>query len=136
MRFGPRFFCVDMGGFAFDSALLRAPQHAALSPPAPYEAFASPRWNYTGRRRRLTKGGWDGGATGPPLSRSGRVEWRGGETEFLQQLLPRGFPEDLQPLANCGHDVLVYHNGLVGADAGKWRPTIQPPVFCKSDGWG
>ena len=62
-----------------------------------------------------------------------------------------GFPEDLQPLANCGHDVLVYHNGLLDIAARESerrnltrgaRPRKASPfplerarVQCKSDGW-
>ena len=34
----------------------------------------------------------------------------GGESELVERLLPGGSPEDLQPLANCGLDVLVFHN--------------------------
>ena len=34
----------------------------------------------------------------------------GGESEFISKLLPGGTAEDLQPLANCGQDVLVFHN--------------------------
>jgi len=34
----------------------------------------------------------------------------GGENEFISKLLPGGLPEDLQPLANCGQDLLVFHN--------------------------
>ena len=60
---GPRVFCLDMGGFAFDAALLhRLPAAAAA-------------WGYTGH---------------------------GGESEFVEKLLPNGSSEDLQPLANCG----------------------------------
>jgi len=79
-----------------------------------------------------------------------KVEWRGGETEFLESLLPNTFPEDLQPLGNCGHDVLVFHNGFLakvpqGADRqarlaresyDEWKATVHaPPLPCKSDGW-
>ena len=63
---------------------------------------------------------------------------RGGESEFISQLLPSGFPEDLQPLANCGHDVLVFHNGLNVTDmdgGGAWKPLLRPAVPCKEDGW-
>ena len=143
-RYGPRFFCVDMGAFAFDAALLRAP-HARNATP----------WNFTGRPERRRR--WEGGPSGPELLLEGRgrkgeapaagggsglqsrrVEWRGGETEFLQWLLPRAFPEDLQPLGNCAHDTLVYHNGLqvLRADGSSpWVPTVHERVFCKDDGW-
>ena len=56
---GPRFYCVDMGGWAFDAALLRG--------------FKGVPWSYPGRRPRGTK--------------SNATVWRGGESEFLQQLL-------------------------------------------------
>ena len=67
---GRRRFCVDMGGFAFDSALLNSLR-------------GGPLWNYTGR---------------------------GGESEFIQALLPGSGPEALQPLAHCCTTLLVYHN--------------------------
>lgn len=88
---GRRTFCVDMGGFAFDAALL---QHVV-----------GPPWNYSGH---------------------------GGESELLEKLLPGGRPEDLQPLANCGQDVLVFHNEY------RTFPLAlrQPPARCGSDGWG
>ena len=110
---GPRFFCVDMGGWAFDAALL--------------QGFKGVPWSYPGRRPRA------GGA------KSNVTVWRGGESEFLQQLLgPHAYPEDLQPLANCAHDVLVIHNA---ADLPKaqWRAhtfvRAARPVFCRTDGW-
>lgn len=34
----------------------------------------------------------------------------GGESELIAKLLPGAGPEALQPLANCGRDVLVFHN--------------------------
>ena len=108
---GPRFYCVDMGGWAFDAALLRG--------------FKGVPWSYPGRRPRGTK--------------SNATVWRGGESEFLQQLLgPHAYPEDLQPLANCAHDVLVIHNA---ADVPKaqWRAhkfvRAARPVFCRTHGW-
>ena len=66
-----------------------------------------------------------------------------GESEFVEQLLPGAFPEDLQPLANCGHDVLVYHNGLgelnktlpKGVKKRSPFPLERSRVECKSDGW-
>ena len=81
----------------------------------------------------------------PPL-----IEWRGGETEFLEFLIPEAYPEDLQPLGNCGHDVLVFHNGFYSRVPArtvkrprskqwkyeKWRRSVHaPPQPCKSDGW-
>ena len=45
-------------------------------------------------------------------ARAARRDHRGGESEFIGRLLgPHAFPEDLQPLGNCGHDVLVVPNG-------------------------
>ena len=42
-------------------------------------------------------------------------------------------PEDLQPLANCGRDVLVFHNEFRSAP----RAILHPPVpNCSADGWG
>ena len=52
--------------------------------------------------------------------------------------LPWLLPEDLQPLANCGHDVLVFHNGFNVTHPKKktpWKPVVRPPVPCKDDGW-
>ena len=50
----------------------------------------------------------------------------GGESEFIERLLPGGRPDDLQPLANCGRDVLVFHN--------EWRVApvamVEPPAKC------
>jgi len=70
-RHGARKFCVDMGGFAFDAALL---QRVRGEP-----------WNITTKPNQ-------------------------GESRLIEMLLPSGLPEDLQPLANCGRDVLVFHN--------------------------
>lgn len=64
-----------------------------------------PLWNYTGR---------------------------GGESEMISKLLPRGVPEDLQPLANCGRDLLVFHNEYKTVPRAVW----QPPTRCGLDGWG
>ena len=106
---GPRFFCVDMGGFAFDAALLRTVEGEP--------------WDFPGRRHRLTN----------------NTIWRGGETEFLQQLLgPHAYPEDLQPLANCAHDVLVIHNAAdYPSSHRKAHEFIRAarPAFCRTDGW-
>jgi hypothetical protein len=90
-RHGPRAFCVDMAGYAFDAALL---QHVP-----------EPLWNYTGH---------------------------GGESEMIAKLLPGGVPEDLQPLANCGRDVLVFHNEYRNVPRAVW----QSPTRCGLDGWG
>eukprot|EP00966_Prymnesium_polylepis_P221324 5119917-Prymnesium_polylepis.1 len=38
------------------------------------------------------------------------VPYLAGESELVEKLLPGASPEDLQPLANCGLDVLVFHN--------------------------
>jgi hypothetical protein len=50
----------------------------------------------------------------------------GGESEFIERLLPGGRPDDLQPLANCGRDVLVFHN--------EWRVApvamVEPSAKC------
>jgi len=127
-RLGPRFFCIDMGGFAFSAELLwatgvrRRPNHK----PWDYEGVLKfSRWR---RRRPVT-------------------EWRGGETEFVQSLLPNGFPEDLQPLGNCGLDVLVFHNGYSAMTSGPdsrsrfyyshWlsHARVPPVPWCKPDGW-
>ena len=58
--------------------------------------------------------------------------------QFLQRLMPWLLPEDLQPLANCGHDVLVFHNGFNVTHPKKktpWKPVVRPPMPCKDDGW-
>ena len=53
----------------------------------------------------------------------------GGESELIEKLLgPGASPDDLQPLAGCGADVLVFHN--------EWRivPIAmlqQPPATCR-----
>ena len=65
---------------------------------------------------------------GEPWSYTGH----GGESEFIESLLPGGRPEDLQPLANCGQDVLVFHNEYRSIPhALHW-----PPALCGVDGWG
>lgn len=96
-RRGSRRFCVDMGAFAFDSALLRHVQGEV--------------WEYQGH---------------------------GGENELIEKLLPGGCPEDLQPLGDCGRDVLTFHNEwravprrlhLDGADGSSQRCALL-------DGWG
>ena len=91
---GPRTFCVDMAGFAFDAALLqRVPAERAI-------------WNYTGH---------------------------GGESELIASLLgAEAVAEDLQPLANCGQDVLVFHNEYRTVP----QPVRRPPMHCGTDGWG
>jgi hypothetical protein len=79
-RYGPRRFCVDMAGFAFDAELLQ-PLRGEI-------------WQYEGH---------------------------GGESEFIEKLLgPNATPDDLQPLASCGQEVLVFHN--------EWRivPVAMP----------
>ena len=79
-------------------------------------------WNYAGRRRR------GGNAT----------EWRGGESEFIEQLMPNGYPEDLQPLAHCGHDILVMHNAMDFPAHHVRAHTMAPHpqrVSCRTDGW-
>jgi len=88
---GRRRFCVDMGAFAFDAALLQ-------------QVVGAP-WNYTGH---------------------------GGESEFIERLLPGGEPEDLQPLANCALDVLVFHNEYRTLPL----PFLWPRAICGKDGWG
>ena len=101
LRFGPRHFCIDMGGFAFDAQLLQR------KPGKP--------WDYRGVRKFM-----------PFRRNSVQHEWRGGESEFVTSLLPNGYPEDLQPLGNCGHDVLVFHNGNT-ARTKPARPPMRPP---------
>ena len=54
------------------------------------------------------------------------------------QLLPGGYPEDLQPLANCGHDVLVMHNAMDFDESHTRAHAMQPAakrVFCRDHGW-
>jgi hypothetical protein len=88
-KYGVRKFCVDMGGFAFDSRLLWP--------------LSGELWSYTGH---------------------------GGESELIERLLGSSKrstpainsgggaasssraaePKELQPLANCGRDVYVFHN--------------------------
>ena len=107
-QYGPRFFCIDMGGFAFDASLLRR--------------IDGVPWSYSGRR---TRG-------------SNATEWRGGESEFVESLLPRGYPEDLQPLANCGHDVLVMHNAMDFEASHTRAHTMSPHTrrfSCRDHGW-
>ena len=140
-RLGPRVFCTDFGGFAFDSALLwqRAERDQELATAAP--------WGYQGRAQT---GQLRAGCTTHErcaelhvLARRYsshradlKVEWRGGETELLESLLgPAAVPEDLQPLANCGHNDLVYHNGFNRSWPRRRRRTHTPRRFCKSDGW-
>ena len=104
----PRFFCVDMGGFAFDARLLQSVKGVP--------------WDYTGRRRRGTNA----------------TEWRGGESEFIEQLLPNSYPEDLMPLGNCGHDVLVMHNAMDFPEGHVRAHRMQPAgrrVVCRDHGW-
>ena len=144
---GPRFFCVDMGGFAFSAELLQRKRGKL--------------WDYNGTKKlpKLRHSRRRRGRDRAPAAPS-RIEWRGGETEFLESLIPDAFPEDLQPLGNCGHDVLVFHNGFftrvppttTSAKLSKfqkqmrrrsilwkyekWRRRVHaPPLPCKSDGW-
>ena len=193
IRLGPRFFCVDMGGFAFSSELLWSTAMPLANHTAAFGAgrggnlvATRPKpWDYRGimkwmpvmakvmakRRRQAAKRTMQRvrrQQSGPPLRlaslarrRPGvppeaspplpvRIEWRGGESEFLQALMPGGFPEDLQPLGNCGHDVLVYHNGFLAEHSHDpkhaseereahrlWQHNVHAParLGCKSDGW-
>ena len=206
VRLGPRFFCVDMGGFAFSSELLwtaAAPlangtealealdvssrAGAPIVPmlassqsagPGPGQrvgnvvAARSNPWEYGGilkwmpptpknvnqrrRRQRQYQQRQQQRMRRPHYHRQQQqqaephLEWRGGESEFIQALMPNGFPEDLQPLGNCGHDVLVYHNGYFAkhsrdpkhgederAAHSMWERNVHAPVrpFCKLDGW-
>ena len=108
--YGPRRFCIDMGGFAFDAALI-------------HERAGGPPWSFNGSFDR---------------SDASVRTWRGGESEFLATLIT--FPEELQPLLNCGLDVLVYHNGLRThwrqSERKPFRGLVQRPMAaCKLDGW-
>ena len=50
-----------------------------------------------------------------------QYEGHGGESELIEKLLgPNATPDDLQPLASCGQEVLVFHN--------EWRivPVAMP----------
>ena len=58
---------------------------------------------------------------------------RGGESELIERLLPGGHPADLQPLANAGRDVLVFHNEWRTVPFALRQPTARA---CGSDGWG
>ena len=118
-RLGPRHFCVDMAAFAFDAALLQRTRGA-------------PAWAYRGRpntallRAACTTSA--ACAARRALARRAsalKTGWRGGETELLETLLPNGFPEDLQPLANCGHDALVVHNGFSKCDKQYFRRCVR-----------
>ena len=57
----------------------------------------------------------------------------GGESELIVKLLgPAASAEDLQPLANCGQDVLVFHNEYRTVPV----PVHRPRQRCATDGWG
>ncbi|KOO35747.1 galactosylgalactosylxylosylprotein 3-beta-glucuronosyltransferase i-like protein [Chrysochromulina tobinii] len=56
----------------------------------------------------------------------------GGESELVGRLLCSDAPEDLQPLANCGQDVLVFHNEYRIVPVAVRRPRVT----CGFDGWG
>jgi hypothetical protein len=122
---GPRLFCVDMGAFAFDAALLHGKRE--------------PLWQFAGRHNLLLPTSSRLGRSPSGYTASGGATWRGGESEFVSSLVR--YPEDLQPLANCGRDVLVYHNGFASADQSKNRPwrgraaAQQARASCKMDGW-
>jgi hypothetical protein len=109
--YGPRRFCIDMGGFAFDASLIHSKTDA-------------PPWSFAGSIDRTKSSDKPG-------------TWRGGESEFLLSLI--SFPEQLQPLANCGLDVLVYHNGYEDEAQSVQRPFVglrqSPHPTCKLDGW-
>jgi hypothetical protein len=139
-RLGPRFFCIDMGGFAFSSELLWqvAPADYGGGTVAP---LAAKPWAYDGivkyQPNKMHRKGH---------RRARVIEWRGGESQFVERLLPQGFPEDLQPLGNCGHDTLVYHNGYLTKTSKKesernaharWERSVHAGirVSCKLDGW-
>ena len=56
-----------------------------------------------------------------------KYDGHGGESEFIERLLgPDASGDVLQPLANCGNDVVVFHN--------EWRiapvPMLAPPATC------
>ncbi|KAL1523476.1 hypothetical protein AB1Y20_018414 [Prymnesium parvum] len=65
---------------------------------------------------------------GPPWNYTGH----GGESELVEKLLPDGQPEDLQPLANCGLNVYVFHNEYRTLPL----PYEWPRAACGTDGWG
>lgn len=131
-RLGPRVFCVDMAGFAFDAALL--------------QRMHGPLWSYSGRNQTgLLRVGCTSHAqclrqralaARYEREHTLKLDARGGESEFIEALLgPAAVPEDLQPLANCGHDLLVYHNGVNQSwPHPKWQ-RHRPKRFCKEDGW-
>ena len=78
---GPRRFCVDMAGFAFDAALLRGRQ--------------DPLWKYVGSHYFAAFGTATSGSrlevTSHGTTVSGGATWRGGESEFIAGLA--SFPE-------------------------------------------
>ena len=97
-NFGPRVFCVDMASFAFDATLLHGmsvddPWNFTKTCESP--EHVARRWRTATARRR--------GRAKP------RCTTQGGENEFLLRLIGP-HPEMMQPLANCGQDVLVFHN--------------------------
>ena len=60
-----------------------------------------------------------------------KYDGHGGESEFIESLLgPDAGGDVLQPLANCGNDVVVFHN--------EWRivpvPMLAPPATCAGKG--
>ena len=140
---GARAFCLDMGAFAFDAALLQArrarsplsPLHrrALISlhltrafPPPPRLARAlapptAPRWSLAGRTKR--------NHLGLPRPRR-RV---GADRHAAPARRRARGVEELQPLANCARDVLVFHNEFRSTP----RAILHPPVAnCTADGWG
>ena len=74
---------------------------------------------------------------GTELWRRQRCTAQGGESEFIARLLlaqsadPR--PEDLQPLASCGREVLVFHNEFRSVPRAL---LMDGPARCGLDGRG
>ena len=93
-RYGRRTYCVEMAGFAFDSALL----WQRIEGGAETDVWTAGRRCAAGRR-------------GPDQNREEHKHCtnQGGESELIERLIGSQ-PQALQPLANCGRDVLVFHN--------------------------
>ena len=113
--FGPRAYCVDMAGFAFDAALLQG--RPDLAEPFSFNGRCEQAAHLAKRRGH-----------GKRSSKQPYCTTQGGEDEFLRRLTKtdRAADAHLQPLGNAGRDVLVFHNEYRSAP----RALVEPRATC------
>jgi hypothetical protein len=142
-RYGPRKFCVDVGGFAFDATLL---QHI---PGDPWNQTTKPNRGESDLINMLLRGGpaeelqplANCGAPTTPHPHVPPRDYMPGDPRdvpapavacSLHARVCRQPPQIHRPPALTGRDVYVFHNEFLALP----RPLIYPPARCTADGFG